>query len=103
MTPANRPEVKELFNAALELEPQDRGSFVNKSCAADGDPSAEVLTLLSSPETAGTLIEAPALIDMGLVSQQKDLNPSDFIGTRIGPYKIVREIGHGGMGTVFLA
>jgi serine/threonine protein kinase len=99
----NWPEVKELFSAALELAPQDRISFLNKACGSDESLRAEVLALLSADEAAGAFIDSPALIDLGMVSQENDPDQPIFIGRRIGPYEIVREIGHGGMGTVFLA
>jgi len=99
----NWPEVKRLFSAALELELQDRVSFLNKACAADEGLRAEVLTLLAAHEAATDFIDSPALIDIGMISREEVPDQSVFIGRRIGPYEIVRELGHGGMGTVFLA
>lgn len=99
----NWPEVKELFSAALELELQDRVPFLNKACAADESLRSEVLALLSADEAAGDFIDSSALIDIGMISQEEDPDQPAFIGRRIGPYEIVSEIGHGGMGTVFLA
>ena len=49
----NWPEVKELFSAALELEIQDRVSFLSKACPAGEGLDAEVLALLSADEAAG--------------------------------------------------
>ncbi len=99
----NWPEVKRLFSAALELELQDRVSFLNKACATDEGLRAEVLTLLAAHEAATDFIDSPALIDIGMISREEVPDQSVFIGRRIGPYEIVRELGHGGMGTVFLA
>lgn len=103
MKSANRQQLKELFHAAVELAPPDREAFLRANCATDDELHGEISALLSAHEAAGNFIRAPALIDMGLVSQGEDPDPTDLIGRQIGPYEIVREIGHGGMGTVFLA
>jgi serine/threonine protein kinase len=100
---ANRQQLKELFHTAVELAPHDREAFLKANCAADDELHCEVSALLSAHESAGDFIQQPALVDVGLVSRAEDPDQSAFIGQRIGPYEIVREIGHGGMGTVFLA
>jgi serine/threonine protein kinase/tetratricopeptide (TPR) repeat protein len=99
----NWPEVKEVFSAALELGLQDRLSFVDNACGGDEGLRAEVLALLAAHEAATDFIDSPALIDIGMVSPEEVFDQPVFIGRRIGPYEIVRELGHGGMGTVFLA
>jgi eukaryotic-like serine/threonine-protein kinase len=100
---ANRQQLKDLFHAAVELAPQDRGAFLNANCATDEELRGQVSRLLSAHEAAGNFIDSPALIDIGLVSQEQDPDAIHLIGRRIGPYETVRELGRGGMGTVFLA
>ncbi len=48
---------------------------------------------------------SPALVDAGVISAggPAPFNEEKRVGQRIGPYEIIRELGHGGMGTVFLA
>ena len=101
MTPERWIEVKEIFNAALDLPATERLFFIEKSCADDDDLRVEVEALLASSEEAEGFIESPALTRVsGLVTEEK--TPA-LIGKQIGSYKIEREIGRGGMGAVFLA
>jgi non-specific serine/threonine protein kinase/serine/threonine-protein kinase len=97
MTPERWQQVKELFNAAMECETGLRAAFLDQSCAGDQELRAEVEALLAEEEKLGSFIAAP------VAQAAPKLGQNDQEGRRIGPYRIVREIGHGGMGTVFLA
>jgi len=97
MTPERWHQVKELFNAALECETGLRAVFLDRNCAGDPALRAEVEALLAEEEKLGSFIAEPAI---GALSNPE---PEPVEGRRIGPYKIIRELGHGGMGAVFLA
>jgi serine/threonine-protein kinase len=100
MSPERWLEVKEIFNAALDLAPAERHLFIDEKCA-DDELRAEVEALLISADEAESFIEAPALTRVShLVTEEKR---ASYIGRQIGSYKIEREIGKGGMGAVFLA
>ena len=100
MTPEKWLEVKEIFNAALDLPAAERPAFIEEECA-DDELRAEVEALLASADEAQSFIESPALTRVShLVTAERQ--PS-YIGRQIGAYKIEREIGKGGMGAVFLA
>jgi len=100
MTPEKWLEVKEIFNAALDLPPEARHSFVEKRCA-DAKLREEVQILLASSDEAENFIEDPAFTRVShLVTAEK--MPS-YIGKQLGAYKIEKEIGKGGMGAVYLA
>jgi serine/threonine-protein kinase len=100
MTPEKWLEVKEIFNAALDLPSAARHSFIEERCA-DAGLREEVEALLASAGEAENFIEDPALTRVShLVTAEK--MPS-YIGKQIGSYKIEREIGKGGMGAVYLA
>jgi eukaryotic-like serine/threonine-protein kinase len=100
MTSEKWLEVKEIFNAALDLSPAERRAFIEE-CCADDELREEVEALLASADEAESFIESPALTRVAsLVTEEK--MPS-LIGQQIGAYKIEREIGKGGMGAVFLA
>jgi serine/threonine protein kinase len=100
MTPEKWLEVKEIFNAVLDLPLSERQSFIAERCADDG-LREEVEALLASSDEAASFIEAPALTRVAnLVTAEK--MPS-YIGKQIGAYRIEREIGKGGMGAVYLA
>jgi tetratricopeptide (TPR) repeat protein/tRNA A-37 threonylcarbamoyl transferase component Bud32 len=73
---------EELFHAALALEAAAREAFLEEACATDRGLRAEVERLLSAHARAGDFIGSPAVAP---------------------PYSIVRELGRGGMGAVYLA
>ena len=100
MTPEQWKQVKELFQAALERPPEERPKFVVDASAGNENLFREVVSLLGFDARAGTFIESPAT---AVVPELFSLQPSRFVGRRIGPYRILKEIGHGGMGAVFLA
>jgi len=92
--------VKEIFSAALDREPAERARYLEEACAGDSELLAEVRSLLDSHETAGDFIEEPAAERSGWVKQRA---AKDWIGRRLGPYRIVAEAGRGGMSQVFKA
>ena len=89
--------VRDLFDEAVELPPTEQAAFLESIDATDAGLRAEVVSLLRSSMAAGAFLEAPALTHFRE-------NPfADERRSRIGPYTVIREIGHGGMGTVYLA
>ena len=89
--------IKELFMTAFDLFGDERSVFLD-TCDADLRP--EVERLLRADLDAGGFINEPAVVDLGLAEEQM---LDQYIGQQIDSYKIVKEIGHGGMGTVYLA
>jgi serine/threonine protein kinase len=85
-------EIQTLFNAALELPPGERGSFLDSRCADRPGVRAEIDSLLASHAEAGAFLDDPALDASGGLS-----------GLRVGAFRLVREIGRGGMSVVYLA
>ena len=101
MTPERYQQVKELFQSALEREGSQRKRFLDEACAGDPSLREEVESLLTSHEQAPSFIESSALeIVSKMLPDQRD---EQMVGQRIGPYKVIREIAHGGMGAVYLA
>ena len=101
MTPEQWQKVKDVFQSAIEREPEQRASFVAQACSEQSTLREEVERLISLHEEAGDFIEMPVtLLDRDLL---KEVQEALLIGKRVGPYKIVREIGQGGMGAVYLA
>jgi len=90
-------EIKRTFELAVDLPTGERTAFL-----ADCDPElrSEVEKLLSADDEADDFIAEPAFVAEGF----KEENPADqYIGRQIDSYKIIKEVGRGGMGTVYLA
>jgi serine/threonine protein kinase len=112
MTPEQWQQIKDVLNQALELEPADRGGFLDRACAGDSSLRKEVEALLAADEAVGTeFLDEPQAVELrvaaNLVAVKLDGSPVQsedaWIGRRVGPYKIVEQIGVGGMGEVYRA
>jgi non-specific serine/threonine protein kinase/serine/threonine-protein kinase len=94
-------QIEDLLNAAIEREPAERDLLLDRACASDAELRREVESLLAHQTSAEKFIEAPAY------AFAADLLANDARAQkenrRFGCYKILREIGCGGMGAVFLA
>lgn len=97
MAPQLWQEVKEILSEALQREEgEDRTTYVAEACAHDPELREQVETYLN---VSGEKFEAAA---DNLRDTLRSTASPQRIGSRIGAYRIVREIGRGGMGTVFL-
>ena len=93
--------VKSLFESALTVSVGERASFLNRQCGGDEEVRREVASLLESLDESGEFLEKP-LVDVKEVVDVPPTPPS-LAGVRVGAYELVREIGRGGMGAVYLA
>src|SRR3989304_3471961 len=98
---AERSEkIRQLFEAALERDPEQRAEFLGRAFAEDPSIRVEVESLIASHEEAESLREGPTL------EKEEETafppRPAD-VPREIGPYRIIREIGQGGMGSVYEA
>ncbi len=98
MDEKNWQNVKEIFLTALEKDAKSRSKFLDAICANDAGLREEVESLLASHEEIEDFIETP-------VFQVNEVftNGANHTEKHFGHYKIIREIGAGGMGAVFLA
>src|SRR5688572_19913998 len=101
MADANWQKVREVFDSALRHRPDERRKFVNEVCGDDKTLLAEVESLLSSHDSAESFMETPAVAEVAhmIEIETKKLEA----GKRFGHYEIIKQIGAGGMGEVYLA
>jgi eukaryotic-like serine/threonine-protein kinase len=90
--------VEAVLNEALELRPEDRSAYLDRACAGDPELRREVDSLLATVDKSLGFIEQP------LHKVAKHLaEESEGPGSRIQSYQLLRVIGEGGMGKVYLA
>jgi len=100
VTPERWQQVKELFESALECAPDERAAFLDHACDGDESLRGEVESLLASYEEGESFMERPAV---ALAAESLAGSRSEsLIGQAIGHYQVIREIGRGGMGEVYL-
>lgn len=83
-------DANRIFHDALAHPVEARHAFVREACGDDTQLYEEVVSLLGFHEHAESFLATPAA-DVTLA------------GTHVGPYRVLREVGHGGMGVVYLA
>jgi eukaryotic-like serine/threonine-protein kinase len=114
MNPERWQRIDALLSAALDCKEEQRASFLSQACEGDEDLKNQVQRMLSahsaadgflegSPPAAATLIAAQVEADANATAPHRSQAPTPFEGARIGAYQLVRELGRGGMGTVYLA
>jgi serine/threonine protein kinase/Tfp pilus assembly protein PilF len=107
---ADKPSLDTIFCAAIEIgSEEERAAYLVRACGKDHDLQARVEKLLDAHMGAGSFLEEPAVAPPppreppSAPSSASQLRPSEGTGTRIGPYKLLEQIGEGGFGVVFMA
>jgi eukaryotic-like serine/threonine-protein kinase len=98
MTEPSLPE-ESILHQALEIaSPALRAVFLDRACGENRHLRAEVEALLHAHAQSGDLLDLP---EKPAVTVNEPVREGP--GTVIGPYKLLQQIGEGGMGTVFMA
>jgi serine/threonine protein kinase len=94
-------KIEELFQLTIDCAESDRAALLAGACAGDESLREEVESLLTFHARSDGLIDSSAVED-GL-KVFLDGSKDALAGSRLGPYKVIREISRGGMGAVYLA
>jgi eukaryotic-like serine/threonine-protein kinase len=96
---AQEPSEKSIFLEAIEIESAtERAEFLDKACAGNPLLRDKAEALLQAHENPQRLMD-----NLGAAAPTIDAPSSERPGTVIGPYKLLQQIGEGGMGTVYMA
>ena len=100
------------FAALAKVDPAERAAYLDEACGADTDLRRCVDRLLAAHPQVGSFLRdddvAPTSSPAGVGPEMSggptvELPTTERPGTVIGPYKLLQQIGEGGMGTVFMA
>src|SRR5262249_59083119 len=96
---------KAVFLAALALpDAKEREAYLQEACAGHPEVLGHLRELLSAHESQGPLDCRPAAFGVtAAVGVTADGAHGEIPGAVIGPYKLLQQIGEGGMGTVYMA
>jgi hypothetical protein len=97
ITPGKKKTAKEIFNAAVEYyEPDQWEGYIVDACGEDQALRQRVRALLDAHRQNDSFLD-------GNAEQTDDLAITERPGMRIGPYKLLQQIGEGGFGVVYMA
>jgi len=108
MKPERWSKIESIFHKALEADECRRSSVIEESCAGDAELRREVEALLAHHSDSASFMEQPAFAGQVTTGSVRPVTAEavprpDLKGVAVGHYRIVEEIGSGGMGQVFRA
>jgi serine/threonine protein kinase len=101
---ANRDRDEEIFNTARELAADERAAYLAERCGQDADLRQRIEGMLEADAAAGEFFKTHDAPSPTAIPADASLSPSiEKAGDRIGRYKLLQQIGEGGMGLVYMA
>jgi serine/threonine-protein kinase len=95
--------IEQVLDLVLERDPSEWSAVLDETCGTDPELRRAVEDLLSRATEAREYLESPPALTAAALVAQAQSRHDDQAGRRIGAYRIVRQIGRGGMSRVFLA
>ncbi|MGH9752935.1 MAG: tetratricopeptide repeat protein [Blastocatellia bacterium] len=99
MNPERWQRIEELFRTVVDRPAAERDSYLTRVCDGDEYLRREVLSLLERDTAEDFILDPIAKAALAFTAKSKD----DLAGERVGPYRVTRLIGRGGMGGVYEA
>jgi eukaryotic-like serine/threonine-protein kinase len=103
MTPERWKQIDELAQSALERGGDERAAFLDKACAGDDSLRREVESQIAYQQQASKFLEEPAYKHAAESIADPQIEAESMEGRTISHYRIMRNLGGGGMGEVYLA
>jgi WD40 repeat protein/serine/threonine protein kinase len=92
---------REIFTAALAKEdPAERAAFLDQACGDDASLRRQMESLLADHQQLGSFMDVQSRAEKTVEASHV---PAERTGAQIGPYKLLQQIGEGGMGVVYMA
>lgn len=103
MTPERWKQIDDLAQAALERGGDERASFLDEACGDDDALRHEVESQIAYQQQASKFLEEPAFKQAADLMSESQTETESMEGRTIGRYRVLRTLGAGGMGEVYLA
>ena len=98
MSGSNWERIQEIFFKTADLPVAERDAFLERACQGNAGLRSDVESLLQADSAGGTSIAAAVASEVDALLE----NEPPLVGTHMGPYRPLQEIGKGGMGSVLL-